>query len=87
MINPTTRPMIGDANNAMSTLITPFINDPLNPASMTTAPINPPMMACDELLGIPRIQVKHIPENSRKTGSDEHGHIRWLHWRQYHARW
>src|SRR5262245_16453193 len=57
MVNPSTRPMSGARTMKMRVLVQPVAMIEPHPALTTAAPANPPISACDELVGKPKYQV------------------------------
>ena len=66
-----TNPMIGEVNRAIRIFSIPGIWMACQPASMTTAPIKPPIRACEELLGKPEIPGQQVPQDGAAQGSHE----------------
>ena len=52
--------MTGEVNKAINTFSRPLIWIACQPAPATTAPMKPPINACEELLGKPRYQVRRF---------------------------
>ncbi len=52
--------MKGDVNKAITIFFNSSMLIACQPAAMSTAPINPPTSACEELLGNPRYQVSRF---------------------------
>src|SRR5262245_15932182 len=57
MTKPSTRPMSGARTMKISVLVQPDAMIALHPALTTAAPANPPISACEELVGKPKYQV------------------------------